>query len=93
MRHLHQLHEFPVFGFFGSFKSIKFTSPSYGCENSILEQDEIYMKVPKGLPYCDENAECKLNKAKYGSKQAARCWFEVFENVRKDVVFENLILY
>jgi len=53
-------------------------------------KDEIYMSVPKGLNHSYENKVCKLNKAIYGLKQAARCWFEVFESVLKDVGFKNL---
>jgi len=50
----------------------------------------IYMSVPKGLNHSYENKVCKLNKAIYGLKQAARCWFEVLESVLKDVGFKNL---
>ncbi|CAK9801638.1 Copia protein [Anthophora plagiata] len=45
--------------------------------NGILKE-EIYMKVPEGVT-SKSNQVCKLNKAIYGLKQAARCWFEVFE--------------
>jgi len=48
-------------------------------------KDDIYMSVPKGLNRSYENKVCKLIKAIYGLKQAARCWFEVFESVLKDV--------
>ncbi|CAK9834334.1 Copia protein, partial [Anthophora retusa] len=41
-------------------------------------KEEIYMKVPEGVT-SKSNQVCKLNKAIYGLKQAARCWFEVFE--------------
>jgi len=53
-------------------------------------KDEIYMSVPKGLNHPYENKVCELNKAIFGLKQAARCWFEVFESVLKDVGFKNL---
>ncbi|CAK9796582.1 Copia protein [Anthophora quadrimaculata] len=41
-------------------------------------KEEIYMKVPQGV-MSKSNEVCKLNKAIYGLKQAARCWFEIFE--------------
>lgn len=53
-------------------------------------KEEIYMMVPKGLTQVDGNKVCKLNKAIYGLKQAARRWFEVFEKVLKEIGFENL---
>ncbi|CAK9800989.1 Copia protein [Anthophora plagiata] len=45
--------------------------------NGELKED-IYMKVPQGV-MSKSNEVCKLNKAIYGLKQAARCWFEIFE--------------
>jgi len=45
-------------------------------------KEEIYMKVPQGIVCSFENV-CKLNKSIYGLKQAARCWFEVFEHALK----------
>ncbi|CAK9796153.1 Copia protein [Anthophora plagiata] len=41
-------------------------------------KEEIYMKVPQRV-ISKSNEVCKLNKAIYGLKQAARCWFEIFE--------------
>lgn len=49
--------------------------------NGILKE-EIYMKIPLGINIKNkESFVCKLNKSLYGLKQAARCWFEVFEKV------------
>lgn len=49
-------------------------------------KEEIYMKIPQGL--LDENDKvCKLNKSIYGLKQAARCWYEMFENTLKEIGF------
>ena len=50
--------------------------------------EEIYMRVPEGVD-CKENEVCKLNKAIYGLKQAARCWFQVFEKVLKEKGFQS----
>jgi len=47
--------------------------------NGILKE-EIFMKILEGLPY-EDGKVCKLNKSIYGLKQAARCWFEKFENI------------
>jgi len=51
-------------------------------------KEEIYMKVPEGI-ICNIGNVCKLNKAIYGLKQAARCWFEVFEQALKQCGFKN----
>lgn len=51
-------------------------------------QEEIYMHIPQGLSGGNDEV-CKLNKAIYGLKQAARCWFEVFERTMKEIGFEN----
>jgi len=48
------------------------------------------MEVPKGLNQYDGNKVFKLNKAIYGLKQAARCWFEVFESTFKHFGFQKL---
>ena len=37
-------------------------------------KEEIFMKLPDGIDN-DKNLVCKLNKAIYGLKQSARCWF------------------
>ena len=55
--------------------------------NGILKE-EIYMRVPEGVE-CKANQVCKLNKAIYGLKQAARCWFEMFEKVLFEKGFRN----
>lgn len=53
-------------------------------------KDEIYIKIPKGLTQYDGNKVCKLNKAIYGLKQAARCWFEIFESALQNFGFRSL---
>lgn len=53
--------------------------------NGVLKE-EIYMTIPQGVQ-CSEKKVCKLNKAIYGLKQAARCWFEVFELSLKEKGF------
>jgi len=55
--------------------------------NGILKE-EILMKIQEGLPY-EDGQVCKLNNSIYGLKQAARCWFETFENVLKSIGFIN----
>jgi len=40
---------------------------------------EIYFKVPKGLPYCDKNAVCKLNKAIMASKKLKDAGLKFFK--------------
>jgi len=50
--------------------------------------EEIYMQLPQGVSSSNSNV-CKLNKAIYGLKQAARRWFEVFEHVLKECDFVN----
>lgn len=42
-------------------------------------KEEIYIKIPEGLIH-SQNTVCKFKKAIYGLKQAARCWFQVFED-------------
>jgi len=51
-------------------------------------KEEIYMRLPQGIS-CNSDNVCKLNKAIYGLKQAARCWFEVFEQALKECEFVN----
>ncbi len=51
-------------------------------------KEEIYMRVPDEIK-CKDNQVCKLNKAIYGLKQAARCWFEKFEETLKEKGFKN----
>ena len=50
--------------------------------------EEIYMRVPGGVK-CNANEVCKLDKALYGLKRAARCWFETFEKALLDKGFQN----
>jgi len=50
--------------------------------------EEIYMNLPQGVSINGENV-CKLNKAIYGLKQAARYWFEGFELALKECEFAN----
>ena len=56
--------------------------------NGILKE-EIYMRVSDSVK-CDANQVCKLNKAFYELKQAARCWFETFEKTSIEKGFQNL---
>lgn len=51
-------------------------------------KEEIYMRVPEGIK-SPENHVCKLNKAIYGLKQSARCWFEKFDLTLKELGFQN----
>lgn len=51
-------------------------------------KEEIYMKIPVGVFGKDDHV-CKLNKSLYGLKQAARCWFEVFEKSLREKGFVN----
>lgn len=42
----------------------------------------VYMTQPPGFEQCDQNCEafvCKLNKARYGLREAPRAWFEHFK--------------
>lgn len=55
--------------------------------NGSLEE-EIYMRIPEGIE-AKENHVCKLNKAIYGLKQSARCWFQRFDQVLKQRGFTN----
>lgn len=50
--------------------------------------EEIYMMIPEGVK-AKENHVCKLNKALYGLKQAARCWFQHFDTLIKELGFES----
>ncbi|RVE42148.1 hypothetical protein evm_013209 [Chilo suppressalis] len=56
--------------------------------NGILKE-EIYIRAPEGLS-SPHNHVCKLNKALYGLEQAARCWFELFEQCLLEKGFQNL---
>jgi len=51
-------------------------------------KEEIYMRHSQSIQ-CKGDNVCRLNKAIYGLKQAARCWFEVFEQALKDCEFVN----
>lgn len=55
--------------------------------NGLLEE-EIYMQLPEGIK-TDKNRVCKLNKAMYGLKQSARCWFQHFDKVLRERHFKN----
>ena len=43
-----------------------------------ISKHEVYMEIPEGVNEYKETKVCKLIKAIYGLKQAARCWFELF---------------
>ena len=47
-----------------------------------LLKEEIYMRVPEGIE-AKEDQVCRLNRAIYGLKQSARCWFQQFDHVLK----------
>lgn len=49
-------------------------------------KEEIYMNIPQGL-VCENDQICKLNKSIYGLKQAARCWYELFEKILTEIGF------
>lgn len=51
--------------------------------------EEIYMRIPDGVNINQPNKVCKLNRAIYGLKQAARCWFETFDSVIRKYGFVN----
>jgi len=51
-------------------------------------KEKIYMRVHRGLS-CNSSHVCKLNKAIYGLKQAAKCWFKVFEKALIDIGFKS----
>lgn len=51
-------------------------------------KEEIYMRIPEGIK-SPENHVCKLNKAIYGLKQSARCWFEKFDLTLKELGFQS----
>lgn len=55
--------------------------------NGILEE-EIYIIIPDGIE-ADKDHVCKLNKAIYGLKQSARCWFQRFDQVLVSHGFKN----
>lgn len=55
--------------------------------NGVLKE-EIFMNVPEGVSSHGDSV-CKLNKSIYGLKQAARCWFEVFEKALTEKGFQS----
>ena len=51
---------------------------------------EIFMEVPEGIRSAkSENNVCRLLKAWYGLKQAARCWNEKFTRALRDLGLEQ----
>ena len=53
-------------------------------------QEEIFMEVPEGIRSAkSENNVCRLLKAWYGLKQAARCWNEKFTRALRDLGLEQ----
>lgn len=55
-------------------------------------KETIYMEVTEGINKGQTNQVCKLNKAIYGLKQSARCWFECFDNVIRSYGFKNSLV-
>lgn len=51
-------------------------------------KEEIYMDIPEGIK-AENGYVCKLNKSIYGLKQSARCWFERFDLILKQLSFSN----
>ena len=41
-------------------------------------KEEVYLKLPSGMPTSSQNDVCKLKRPLYGLKQAPRVWFEKF---------------
>lgn len=49
-------------------------------------EEQIFMEVPQGVA-SKSTQVCRLNKAIYGLKQAARCWFQLFEKSLLEIGF------
>jgi hypothetical protein len=62
-------------------------------------EEEIYIEQPEGFQLSENtNYVCKLNKALYGKKQAARAWYSILDKYlhqagfRKGSAYNNLYI-
>lgn len=51
-------------------------------------KEEIFMNIPEGVQ-CKKGLVCNLNRALYGLKQTAGCWFEAFMRLKLAAIREQ----